>query len=60
MNEEEIIFNKLHDSFKNSALNKKKPSVIECAEFINVNKEKISELINKPNSDFPYFNVGAK
>ena len=60
MNEEEIIFNKLHDSFKNFALNKKKPVVIECEEFINSNKEKISELINKPNSDFPYFNVGAK
>jgi hypothetical protein len=60
VNEEEIIFNKFHDSFKNSALNKKKPAIMECAEFINVSKEKISELINKPNSDFPYFNVGAK
>ena len=60
MNEEEIIFNKLHDSFKKSALNKKKPTVIECEEFINVSKEKISELINTHNSDFSYFKVGAK
>lgn len=35
-------------------------TVIECAEYINVNKDKIRELICKPNSDFPYFKNGSK
>jgi excisionase family DNA binding protein len=35
-------------------------TVIECSEYINVNKDKIRELINKPNSDFPYFKNGCK
>lgn len=35
-------------------------TVIECSEYINVNKDKIRELINKPNSDFPYFKNGSK
>jgi excisionase family DNA binding protein len=60
VNEEEILFNKLHDIFKNNISNKRTLTVIECAELINVNKEKIRELINKPNTDFPYFKVGAK
>ncbi len=60
MNEEEIIFNKLLDIFKNTSVNKKTLTVLECAEHINVSKEKIRELINKPNTDFPYFKVGAK
>ncbi|WP_459481133.1 excisionase [Clostridium saccharoperbutylacetonicum] len=60
VNEEEILFNKLHDVIKNSYLNRKTLTVLECAEFINVSKDKIRELINKPNTDFPYFKVGAK
>lgn len=60
VNQEEILFNKLHDIFKNNISNKRTLTVIECAELINVNKEKIRELINKPNTDFPYFKVGAK
>jgi len=60
VNEEEIIFNKLHNSFKNSVLNKKIPAVIDRVEFIDISKEKISELRNKPNSDLLYFNVGVK
>ena len=35
-------------------------TVLECAEAINVSKEKIRELISKPNSDFPFFKVGNK
>lgn len=35
-------------------------TVIECSEYINVNKDKIRELIYKPNSDFPYFKNGSK
>ncbi|AQR96138.1 excisionase [Clostridium saccharoperbutylacetonicum] len=60
MNEEEMIFSKLYEVIKNSCLNRKTLTVLECAEFINVSKEKIRELINKPNTDFPYFKVGAK
>ncbi|AWK52152.1 excisionase [Clostridium beijerinckii] len=60
MGEEEIIFNQLHDIFKNNISNKMTLTVIECAELINVSKEKISELINKPNTDFPYFKVEDK
>jgi excisionase family DNA binding protein len=60
VNEEEIIFNKLHDIFKNNISNKRILTIIECAELINVSKEKIKELINKPSTDFPYFKVGAK
>lgn len=60
MNEEEITFNKLLDIFKNAVSNKKTLTVLECSELINVSKEKIRELINKPNTDFPYFKVGAK
>ena len=44
MNEEEIIFNKLHDIFKNSALNKKTLKVIEGTEPANVNKEKNKQI----------------
>jgi hypothetical protein len=44
LNEEEIIFNKLHDIFKNSVLNKRTVTIPECEELINVNKEKIGEL----------------
>ena len=60
MNEEEIIFNKLLDMFKITLQNKKTLTVLECAELINVSKEKIGELINRRNTDFPYFKVGAK
>lgn len=60
MSEEEIMFNKLHDIFKSAVSSKRTLTVIECAEHINVSKEKIRELINKPNTDFPYFKVGAK
>lgn len=35
-------------------------TVLECSEMMNVSKEKIRELINKPNTDFPYFKVGVK
>ncbi|AGF56420.1 excisionase family DNA binding protein [Clostridium saccharoperbutylacetonicum] len=35
-------------------------TVVECAQYIKVNKDKIRELINKPNSDFPYFKNGSK
>lgn len=60
MNEEEKIFNKMLDVFKKNILNKSTLTVLECAELINVRKEKIRELVNKPNTDFPYFKVGAK
>lgn len=60
MNEEEIIFNRLHDIFKSNDSNKRILTIIEYAEAINVSKEKIRELINKPNTDFPYFKVGFK
>lgn len=45
MNEEEIIFNKLHDIYKNSDLNKSTATILECAETINASKEKIKELM---------------
>lgn len=35
-------------------------TVLECSEIMNVSKEKIRELINKPDTDFPYFKVGVK
>ena len=35
-------------------------TVLECSEYINVNKDKIRELIYKVNSDFPYFKNGSK
>ena len=60
MNEEEKIFNKMLDVFKENILNKSTLTVLECAELINVRKEKIRELVNKPDTDFPYFKVGAK
>lgn len=60
MNEEEILFNKHLDLFKNNNSNKRTLTVLECAELINVSEEKIRELISKPNTDFPYFKVGAK
>ena len=40
--------------------NKATLTVMECAEFINISKEKIRELVNKQNTDFPFFKVGAK
>ena len=43
MNEEEIIFNKLHHIYKNSVSNKKNVTVLESDELINVSKEKIGE-----------------
>ncbi|CUU48632.1 hypothetical protein [Clostridium beijerinckii] len=42
MNEEEIIFNKLLDLFKNNS--KRTPIVLESANSINTSKEKIREL----------------
>ena len=47
MNEEEILFNKLHDIFKKSISNKKNVIVLECAEPITVieeNREESEEL----------------
>ncbi|MGL4107229.1 excisionase [Clostridium sp. LP20] len=35
-------------------------TVVECSKIINVSKDKIRELINKPNTDFPFFKVGSK
>ena len=35
-------------------------TVVECSEIMNISKEKIRELISKPNTDFPYFKVGVK
>ncbi len=35
-------------------------TVIECSDYMNVSKDKIRELVNKVNTDFPYFKVGAK
>lgn len=60
MNEQEIFFNRIHKLIENDLSNKSTITVLECAELINVSKEKIRELINKPNTDFPYFKVGAK
>lgn len=60
MSEEEIIFNKLLDAFKEKTSDKSTLTVVECAQLINVRKEKIRELINKPDTDFPYFKVGVK
>lgn len=60
MNEQEILFNKIHEIIKNDLSNKSTFTVLQCASYINVSKEKIRELINKPNTDFPYFKVGTK
>ena len=54
MNEEEVIFNKLHDIFKNTVENKRTLKVIECAEIVNVSKEKIRELINVERGDLEW------
>ncbi len=35
-------------------------TVIECSDYINISKEKIRELVNEANTDFPYFKVGTK
>ncbi|MBY6931876.1 excisionase [Clostridium botulinum] len=40
--------------------NKATMTVIECSDYMNVSKDKIRELVNKVNTDFPYFKVGAK
>lgn len=45
MNEAEIIFNKLHDIYKNSVSNKKTIAILECAESINARKEEIVEIV---------------
>ena len=60
MNEQEILFNKLYEIFKNDLTNRRTLTVLECAEYINVSKEKIRELVNRADTDFPYFKVGAK
>lgn len=60
MNEEEILFNKYLDLFKNNNSNERILTVLECAELINVSEEKIRELISKPNTDFPYFKIGLR
>ncbi|MCQ2014680.1 excisionase [Clostridium butyricum] len=51
----EEIFNKILKSSTKGTM-----TVVECSEYMNVSKDKIRELINKQNTDFPYFKVGTK
>lgn len=44
MNEEEIIFNILHDIYKNSLLNYKIATIYEYADHMDVSKENVGEL----------------
>jgi hypothetical protein len=44
VNEEEIIFNKLHDIYKNSLLNYRIATIYEYSEPIDVSKENVGEI----------------
>lgn len=35
-------------------------TIDECAEFSGIGRNKLLELVHAPNSDFPWFKVGAK
>ncbi|SHJ99538.1 DNA binding domain-containing protein, excisionase family [Clostridium cavendishii DSM 21758] len=35
-------------------------TVAECSELMNISKDKIRELVNKVDTDFPFFKVGVK
>jgi excisionase family DNA binding protein len=35
-------------------------TIDECAEFSGIGRNKLLELVHSPNSDFPWFKVGAK
>ncbi len=57
MNSNEILLEILKTIKVN---NKATMTVLECSTYMNVSKNKIRELINKTDTDFPYFKVGTK
>ena len=58
------ILKSINDSIKESSSQKNTPkqtlTIEECVELTGIGKNTIIELINKPNTDFPYFKVKSK
>ena len=56
----EDILKEILATLKEPKSEKKTLTIPECIEFMGVSREKIIELINKDNTDFPYFKNGKK
>ena len=56
----EELLKEIRDALKEPKQEKATFTVLECSEFMDINKEKIRELIAKPNTDFPFFKNGKK
>lgn len=55
-----IIREAVQEAFDMKKESEKTLTIQKCAEYTNIGREKITELINNPNIDFPYFKVGTK
>ncbi|ALS17779.1 excisionase [Clostridium butyricum] len=56
---EEILI-EIRDALRGPKQEKATLTVLECSQFMDVNKDKIRELIAKPDTDFPFFKNGNK
>ena len=56
----EELLKEILETLKQSKVNKVTFSIMEAAMYSGIGHEKIRELVNRPNTDFPYFKVGSR
>lgn len=56
----EELLKEILETIKNPKLDKVTLSIMEAANYSGIGHEKIRELIDRPNTDFPFFKVGIR
>ena len=56
----EELLKEILETLKQSKVSKVTFSIMEAAMYSGIGHEKIRELVNRPNTDFPYFKVGSR
>lgn len=56
----EEILKEILETLKSERPQKVTFSIQEAALYLGIGHEKVRELVEKPNTDFPYFKVGAR
>lgn len=56
----EELLKEILESLKSERPQKITFSIQEAALYLGIGHEKVRELVEKPNTDFPYFKVGAR
>jgi hypothetical protein len=60
LDESLVTLKEILNELKNKKIEKQTLSLAECVDFTGICREKLTEIINKKDTDFPYFKNGTK